>query len=97
MDPAALSIQCLVKIHPGPVYALRGIDLEIPEGMFGLLGPNGAGKSTFMNIGAAIVEPTASRYLLVWSHQPRPLRGSASRLVCCRVPSIRLRLPGRPS
>ena len=72
MDPAALSIQCLVKIHPGPVYALRGIDLEIPEGMFGLLGPNGAGKSTFMNIGAAIVEPTASRYLLVWSHQPRP-------------------------
>ena len=64
MDPAALSIQCLVKIHPGPVYALRGIDLEIPEGMFGLLGPNGAGKSTFMNIVAAIVEPTAGRVLL---------------------------------
>ncbi len=64
MNPAALSIQGLVKIHPGPVCALRGIDLEIPEGMFGLLGPNGAGKSTFMNIVAAIVEPTAGRVLL---------------------------------
>jgi ABC-2 type transport system ATP-binding protein len=34
----------------GKFKALDGIDLEIPEGMFGLLGPNGAGKTTFMNI-----------------------------------------------
>ena len=26
----------------------RGIDLDIPQGMFGLLGPNGAGKSSLM-------------------------------------------------
>ncbi len=64
MQPAPLSIRGLVKIHPGPVCALRGVDLDIPEGMFGLLGPNGAGKSTFMNIVAAILEPTAGRVLL---------------------------------
>jgi ABC-type multidrug transport system ATPase subunit len=65
-DPATgiLSIRGLVKIHPGPVCALRGVDLEIPEGMFGLLGPNGAGKSTFMNIVAGLIEPTAGRVLL---------------------------------
>ncbi|MFM7051362.1 MAG: ABC transporter ATP-binding protein, partial [Planctomycetota bacterium] len=64
MNASPLSIRGLVKIHPGPVCALRGVDLEIPEGMFGLLGPNGAGKSTFMNIVAGLTEPTAGRVLL---------------------------------
>lgn len=34
----------------GPVRALRGLSLEIPEGAVGLLGPNGAGKSTLLKI-----------------------------------------------
>jgi len=54
-----LAVRGLVKIHPGPVCALKGIDLDVPSGMFGLLGPNGAGKSTFMSIVAGLVEPTA--------------------------------------
>ncbi len=54
-----LAIRGLVKIHPGPVCALKGIDLDVPSGMFGLLGPNGAGKSTLMSIVAGLVEPTA--------------------------------------
>lgn len=54
-----LSIRNLVKIYPGPVAALRGVDLEIPKGMFGLLGPNGAGKSTLMKIVAGLLEPTS--------------------------------------
>ena len=54
-----LAVRGLVKIHPGPVCALKGVDLDIPQGMFGLLGPNGAGKSTFMSIVAGLVEPTA--------------------------------------
>jgi ABC-type multidrug transport system ATPase subunit len=54
-----LSVRGLVKIYPGPVAALRGIDVDIPRGMFGLLGPNGAGKTTFMNILAGLLEPTA--------------------------------------
>jgi ABC-type multidrug transport system ATPase subunit len=62
--PAGLSIRGLVKIHPGPVCSLKGIDLEIPGGMFGLLGPNGAGKSTLMSIVAGLVEPTAGTVLL---------------------------------
>ncbi len=65
MTPTApLSIQGLTKIHPGPVCALRGVSLDIPEGMFGLLGPNGAGKSTLMNIVAGLIEPTAGTVLL---------------------------------
>jgi len=54
-----LVVRGLVKIYPGPVTALQGIELEIPKGMFGLLGPNGAGKTTFMNILAGLLEPTS--------------------------------------
>lgn len=61
---SGLSIRGLVKIYPGPVCALHGVDLDVPEGMFGLLGPNGAGKSTLMNIAAGLVEPTAGSVLL---------------------------------
>jgi ABC-2 type transport system ATP-binding protein len=39
------------------VRALRGVNLDIPEGMFGLLGPNGAGKSTLMRILATLQDP----------------------------------------
>ncbi len=59
-----LSIKGLVKVHPGPVAALRGVDLELGEGLFGLLGPNGAGKSTFMQVVAGLIEPTAGRVVL---------------------------------
>jgi ABC-2 type transport system ATP-binding protein len=54
-----LEIQKLVKVYPGPVAALQGIDLEIGAGLFGLLGPNGAGKSTLMKILAGLLEPTS--------------------------------------
>ncbi|MFA6653747.1 MAG: ATP-binding cassette domain-containing protein, partial [Candidatus Delongbacteria bacterium] len=43
-----LSIKNLSKTYPNGVRALKNIDLEISNGMFGLLGPNGAGKSTLM-------------------------------------------------
>ncbi|HLQ67671.1 MAG TPA: ABC transporter ATP-binding protein [Candidatus Limnocylindrales bacterium] len=54
-----LSTRGLVKIYPGPVTALNGVDLDVSPGMFGLLGPNGAGKSTFMKILAGLLEPTS--------------------------------------
>jgi ABC-2 type transport system ATP-binding protein len=54
-----LSIRGLVKVYPGPVAALQGVDLDVPMGMFGLLGPNGAGKSTLMRILAGLLEPTS--------------------------------------
>jgi len=59
-----LSIQGLVKVYPGPVAALQGIDLDVPRGMFGLLGPNGAGKSTLMRIVAGLLEPTSGSVTL---------------------------------
>jgi ABC-type multidrug transport system ATPase subunit len=54
-----LSTRGLVKVYPGPVTALNGVDLDVAPGMFGLLGPNGAGKSTFMKILAGLLEPTS--------------------------------------
>src|SRR5436309_1618197 len=59
-----LEIRELVKIYPGPVPALQGIDLDIPNGMFGLLGPNGAGKTTLMRVLAGLLEPTSGRIRL---------------------------------
>jgi ABC-type multidrug transport system ATPase subunit len=59
-----LSVRNLVKVYPGPVAALQGIDLDLPNGMFGLLGPNGAGKTTFMRILAGLLEPTSGRVTL---------------------------------
>ncbi len=59
-----LQTRGLVKVYPGPVTALNGIDLDVPLGMFGLLGPNGAGKSTFMKILAGLLEPTSGSVTL---------------------------------
>lgn len=56
-----LEIRELVKIYPGPVAALQGIDLDVAPGMFGLLGPNGAGKTTLMRILAGLLEPSSGK------------------------------------
>lgn len=40
-----------VTKHFGPIHAVEGLDLDVPEGTcVGLLGPNGAGKSTTMKM-----------------------------------------------
>ena len=39
-----------------PFKALKGVSVDIENGMFGLLGPNGAGKSTLMRIICGILE-----------------------------------------
>ncbi len=52
-----LSIRNLSKTYANGVHALRGINLDIPKGMFGLLGPNGAGKSSLMRTIATLQEP----------------------------------------
>jgi lipooligosaccharide transport system ATP-binding protein len=46
----ALRLRGVVKRY-GPITAVDGLDLEVPEGTcVGLLGPNGAGKSTTMRM-----------------------------------------------
>jgi len=59
-----LTIRDLVKVYPGPVTALQGVNLDVPPGMFGLLGPNGAGKSTLMKILAGLLEATSGQVTL---------------------------------
>ncbi len=64
----AISVRGLEKTYGGrsPKRALKGIDLDIPQGsLFGLLGPNGAGKSTFINILAGLVRKSAGA-VRVW-------------------------------
>jgi daunorubicin resistance ABC transporter ATP-binding subunit len=50
------------KSSRGDVEAVRGIDLDVPQGeFFGLLGPNGAGKSTTIGMLTTLVQPTGGR------------------------------------
>ena len=47
-----------------PVYAVRGIDLEIEKGDFAaIVGPSGSGKTTFLNIISGLDTPTDGK---VW-------------------------------
>lgn len=44
------------------VHALRGVDIEIPQGeMLVLLGPSGSGKSTLLNIVGGLDRPTSGQ------------------------------------
>jgi len=52
-----LTIRDLSKTYANGVKALRGVSLDIPNGMFGLLGPNGAGKSSLMRTIATLQDP----------------------------------------
>jgi lipooligosaccharide transport system ATP-binding protein len=49
-DGLAIRLRGVVKRY-GPITAVNGLDLDVPEGTcVGLLGPNGAGKSTTMRL-----------------------------------------------
>ena len=54
-----VSIEELNKIYKNGNHALRDINLEIENGMFGLLGPNGAGKSSLMRILVTLMKPSS--------------------------------------
>ncbi|MEY2753187.1 MAG: hypothetical protein RLZZ570_1133 [Bacteroidota bacterium] len=59
-------------------HALRGLDMEIPQGsLFGLLGPNGAGKTTFIRIANRILAPDEGELMLFG----RPLDADATRRI----------------
>ena len=50
MSELAIRLRGVVKRY-GPITAVDGLDLDVPEGTcVGLLGPNGAGKSTTMRL-----------------------------------------------
>jgi len=58
----ALEADNVVKVYPGGVKALDGLDARIPLGsLYCLAGPNGAGKTTFVRIASTVLKPTAGR------------------------------------
>ena len=59
-----ISIQGLNKKYPNGNQALRDVNLEIREGMFGLLGPNGAGKSSLIRILVSLMKPSSGKVIV---------------------------------
>ncbi len=59
-----ITIRGLNKQYSGGKYALRDVDLEIGNGLFGLLGPNGAGKTTLMRILVTLLRPSSGEVLV---------------------------------
>lgn len=63
MTPSILSVRNL-KINYGPVAALKGIDLDVPQGsIVALLGANGAGKTTTLKAISGLVKPADGEIL----------------------------------
>jgi len=56
----------------GPIKALQGVTVEVPEGLTLILGPNGGGKSTFMKVALGLYKPTKGSVRLLgknpWKH-----------------------------
>jgi ABC-type multidrug transport system ATPase subunit len=59
-----IEIQGLNQIYPNGNHALKNINLEFGNGMFGLLGPNGAGKSSLMRIMVTLMKPSSGVVLV---------------------------------
>jgi len=56
-----IRVEGLIKRY-GDVEALKGLDLNVPEGtVLGLLGPNGAGKTTAVRVITTLLAPDAGR------------------------------------
>jgi lipooligosaccharide transport system ATP-binding protein len=83
---AAIELRDVVKTF-GPITAVDGLDLEVPQGIcLGLLGPNGAGKSTTMRLltGQAIAD---SGELRVLGHE-LPAKAKTARAEMGVVPQL---------
>ena len=53
-----------VKMHYGPITALKGIDLDVPQGQIvALLGANGAGKTTTLKVISGLLKPSGGQIL----------------------------------
>ena len=86
MPELAIRLQGVVKRF-GPITAVDGLDLEVPEGTcIGLLGPNGAGKSTTMKLLTA--QAIADEGSLEVLGLPLPEQSKAARAQCGVCPQL---------
>ncbi len=73
-------VEELVKVYPGGVRAVDGIDFAVAPGeFFGFLGPNGAGKTTTMKILSTLLKRTSGRVVVAGhdlDHDPQAVRRS---------------------
>ena len=69
MNIPAVEIKNLYKSY-GKIQALKGINLEVPEGsIYGLLGPNGSGKTTLIKALVGALQPTSGE-IKVLGYEP---------------------------
>jgi ABC-type multidrug transport system ATPase subunit len=62
-----ITVKDLSKTYSSGKKALKQVNLEIGNGMFGLLGPNGAGKTTLLRILVTLLSlPRGRFYLTAW-------------------------------
>ena len=66
-----------LKKNYGTIQALKVVDLQLSEGIYGFLGPNGAGKSTLMNILTGNLKASAG--IVTYDDQPIEALGAEYR------------------
>ncbi len=77
---AAIELRGVVKRF-GPIKAVDGLDLEVPEGIcLGLLGPNGAGKSTTMRLLTGQAIPDAGELRVLGHELPGDSKAARARM-----------------
>jgi lipooligosaccharide transport system ATP-binding protein len=86
MSRLAIRMRGVTKRY-GPITAVDGLDLDVPEGScVGLLGPNGAGKSTTMRMLTA--QAIADEGELEVLGHPLPKESKVARAQCGVVPQL---------
>jgi lipooligosaccharide transport system ATP-binding protein len=84
--PLAIRLRGVVKRF-GPITAVDGLDLDVPEGTcVGLLGPNGAGKSTTMKMLTAQAIADAGELSVLGYELPQ--ESKQARALCGVVPQL---------
>ena len=79
--PTTIEAHGLGKRYGRRVWALRDVDLAVPEASItALVGPNGAGKSTLIKAGIGFERPTTGRMLVAGIDPGRDRAGAVARV-----------------
>jgi ABC-2 type transport system ATP-binding protein len=74
-------VRVTYRSRRGPVSALSGLDLSVPEGgVFGFLGANGAGKTTAIRAAVGLLRGARGRVRMLGADIPRDLPSTIDRV-----------------